>query len=110
MADKKKYDVGVAVRSVKLQVYLPYKHLFDFMKAFGERFATRLHGDGKADLAKVDDYGAHMPENSWVRVCVLDSQEKEFYAWLESFCKTKEITFDDPMMPALVKELCEFYK
>ncbi|MBX2866730.1 hypothetical protein KTR10_02140 [Candidatus Kaiserbacteria bacterium] len=90
------HDVIVYMRHVRLDVVIPKKNVWDFMREFGEAFAVNDDIHGKLVKA-VDGYHDHPNGCGWhVQVTVHERDEKKFYAFLNTFCSQRKLSFRQP--------------
>ena len=68
--------------------------VWEFILAFGEEFTVEDTHLGKA-FKTIDDYYDH--PNGWhIKLSVYEKDENRFYAFLEEFCKKRDLLFRDP--------------
>jgi len=97
MSDKE-YDVTIHARNIKLDVVIPQKWVWSFMNQFGKKFAVTDSYHGVKKIKTVDGYHGYChDEDTWhIQVTVWETKEKEFYEFLQRFCKRRKISFRDP--------------
>ena len=89
-----KHDVIIYMRDIKLDVVIPKDFVWEFILAFGEEFTVEDTHLGKA-FKTIDDYYDH--PNGWhIKLSVYEKDENRFYAFLEEFCKKRDLLFRDP--------------
>jgi hypothetical protein len=79
----------VYMKTIRLEVVIPEKHVWEFMKEFGEQFAYEL----ESTPLEVELFFYH--PNGWHVIVVVEDQSR-FNSFFVSFCQTRGLTFRDP--------------
>jgi hypothetical protein len=87
-------DVIIYMRYISLDVVIPEKYVWEFMREFGETFAVK-DSDGVKNLKAVDGYYDH-PAGWHIQVTVFENDEGKFYDFLRTFCSKRKLSFREP--------------
>ena len=88
------FDSIIHRRSIKLDVIVPERFIWEFLESYGRAFAIRDSHQGLV-FKQVDGYDYH--PNGWhVTVTVADFHENKFYDFVRQFMEIHELTFRDP--------------
>lgn len=94
-------DVVIYMRDIKLDVVIPEKHAWNFMKEFGKAFAIKNDCEGYMVDKPVDAYYTY-PASFHIQVSVWENDEERFYDFLRAFCSARNLSFRDPKMQPAV--------
>ena len=88
-----KRDVGIYMRHIQLDVVIPERYVWEFMKDFGNEFAEN-DDEGFKTIKAVDDYYDH-PGGWHIQVQVIEDDEPRFYVFLRKFCSERGLFFNE---------------
>lgn len=86
-----KHEVIIYMRSITLDVVIPEKYVWEFMKEFGENFATHDTHSGTTTTKAVNNYYYSRPNDWHIEITISENLEKRFYAFLSQFCQKRKI-------------------
>jgi hypothetical protein len=90
---KKKIEVRVHDRSLRLEVVIPKEYVWEFMAEFGKAFAEE--SDGVSRNRAVDDYEEY--SSGWhIMITLSDRDEVAFHDFLRSFSQQRDLPFREP--------------
>lgn len=97
---KKKIEVRVHDRSLRLEIVIPKEYVWEFMAEFGKAFAEE--SDGVSRNKAVDGYEEH--GSGWhIMVTISDRDEVGFHDFLRSFSQQRNLPFREPG-----QNICDF--